>query len=146
MNDPGVGVPYCEKLILMREGQRLPDHYHVFKTEDIICRAGGPIAVRLWNTDCEGRATDEDVRVFTDGIARTLKAGETLFVTQGNSVTLTPRIAHIFGPAPGSGDCVIGEVSKVNDDSTDNYFLEETARFPAIEEDEPAVAPLCGEI
>ena len=146
MNDPGVGVPYCEKLILMREGQRLPDHYHVFKTEDIICRAGGPIAVRLWNTDCEGRATDEDVRVFTDGIARTLKAGETLFVTQGNSVTLTPRIAHIFGPAPGSGDCVIGEVSKVNDDRTDNYFLEETARFPAIEEDEPAVAPLCGEI
>ena len=51
MDNPAVGVPYCEKYILMREGQRLPKHYHVYKTEDIINRAGGVLEVMLWNAD-----------------------------------------------------------------------------------------------
>jgi hypothetical protein len=34
---------------------------------------------------------------------------------------------------------LVGEVSKVNDDHTDNRFYEPVGRFPAIEEDE---APL----
>ena len=38
-----------------------------------------------------------------------------------------------------------GEVSKVNNDLTDNYFLEPTARFPEVEEDEAALFPLCNE-
>ena len=41
LDDASVGVPYCEKYIIMKEGQRLPKHYHVYKTEDIINRAGG---------------------------------------------------------------------------------------------------------
>jgi D-lyxose ketol-isomerase len=32
-----------------------------------------------------------------------------------------------------------------NDDNTDNFFLEELGRFPAIEEDEPAYRLLCTE-
>ena len=40
---------------------------------------------------------------------------------------------------------MVGEVSKVNDDTTDNYFLEPTARFADIEEDEPVLHPLCNE-
>ena len=51
LSDPKVGVPYCEKYIVMKEGQRLPNHYHVFKSEDIINRAGGDIYVLLWNAD-----------------------------------------------------------------------------------------------
>ena len=47
--DPGAGVPYCEKYLIMKEGQRLPKHYHVSKTEDIINRAGGVLQVFLWN-------------------------------------------------------------------------------------------------
>ena len=35
--------------------------------------------------------------------------------------------------------------SGVNDDLTGNYFLEPTARFATIEEDEPALHPLCNE-
>ena len=46
-DDPGVGVPYCEKYLIMKDGQRLPKHYHVFKTEDIINRAGGTFCVQL---------------------------------------------------------------------------------------------------
>ncbi len=145
-DDPTAGVPYCEKLIVMHEGQRLPRHYHVSKTEDIINRAGGTLQVFLWNADpVTGRETDSDVTVWMDGIRRVFKAGEEILVTPGNSVTLTPYLAHVFGPKLGTGDVICGEVSKVNDDRTDNYFTEPTARFPEVEEDEAADAPLCGE-
>ncbi|MBE5808492.1 MAG: D-lyxose/D-mannose family sugar isomerase [Clostridiales bacterium] len=143
--DPGLGVPYCEKYLIMKDGQRLPKHYHVSKTEDIIDRAGGLLQVFLWNADpATGEQLDTDVTVCMDGIERTVKAGEEIVLSPGNSITLTPYIAHIFGPKPGSGDVICGEVSKVND-LTDNYFLEDTARFPSIEEDEPAVHPMCNE-
>lgn len=146
MDDPAVGVPYCEKYILLREGQRLPKHYHVWKTEDIINRAGGVLQVFLWNADIDGNELSGDVHIFMDGIAHTVKAGEPVLVTPGNSISLTPYTAHVFGPAPGSGNLVVGEVSKVNDDRTDNYFLEPTYRFSTIEEDEPILHPLCNEL
>lgn len=144
-DDPGVGVPYCEKYILMHNGQRLPKHYHVFKTEDIINRAGGILEVMLWNTDADGNELATDVTVFMDCIKRTFKAGESIRITQGNSITLTPHIAHIFGPEANSGDIVIGEVSSVNDDATDNYFMEPTSFFAKIYEDVPPEHPLTNE-
>lgn len=145
MGQEGVGVPYCEKYILMKDGQRLPKHYHVFKSEDIINRAGGVLEVMLWNTDEAGRELSSEVVIYMDGIRRAFKAGERIAILPGNSISLTPHIAHIFGPRPGSGDLVVGEVSKVNDDNTDNYFLEKVGRFPTIEEDEPACRLLCTE-
>ena len=141
---PEIGVPYCEKLILMHPGQRLPCHYHVYKTEDIICRAFGPLEIRLWNTDESGKAMETPVQFVMDGMHRTVEAGEPFRITVGNSVTLTPGMAHIFGPA-GGNPVVAGEVSRVNDDTTDNYFLEKTARFAEIEEDEEMLVPLCNE-
>ena len=145
LDDPSVGVPYCEKYIVMKEGQRLPKHYHVFKTEDIINRAGGDLQVFLWNADRDGNELATDVHVFMDGIEHVFKPGEEIIVRKGSSISLAPYIAHIFGPRPGSGDLIVGEVSKVNDDNTDNYFLEPTARFADIVEDEPAIHPLCNE-
>lgn len=145
-DDPSVGVPYCEKFLLMRDGQRLPMHYHVSKTEDIINRAGGILELHLWNADPEtGKKLDTDVVVRMDGIEKTYKAGEEILVYQGQSVTLTPYMAHIFGAKAGSGDLIAGEVSKVNDDNTDNYFIEPVYRFSEIEEDEPVMHPLCNE-
>lgn len=145
-DDPSVGVPYCEKYILMKDGQHLPNHYHVFKSEDIINRAGGEISVRLWNADrASGRMLESDVRVMMDGIARTFRPGEEIVVRKGESITLAPYIAHVFGPRPGSGDVVVGEVSKVNDDHADNYFLDPIARFADIDEDEAPVHLLCNE-
>ena len=145
MKDASVGVPYCEKYIVMKEGQRLPKHYHLAKTEDIINRVGGVMSVFLWNTDEEGRELDTDVTVYMDGIRCTYKAGEEILVYPGNSISLAPHMAHIFGPKAGYGDAIIGEVSKVNDDNTDNYWLENTYRFSEIEEDEPVLHPLCNE-
>ena len=49
-------------------------------------------------------------------------------------MTLLPTVYHAFW---GEGeDVLIGEVSTVNDDRTDNYFLDKLGRFPDIEEDE----------
>lgn len=145
-DDPSVGVPYCEKYILMRDGQRLPNHYHVFKSEDIINRAGGDISVWLWNADPKtGRMLDTDVRVMMDGIEHVVRAGSETVIRKGCSVTLSPYIAHVFGPTAGTGDVVVGEVSKVNDDHTDNFFLDRVARFADIAEDEPAYRLLCNE-
>lgn len=146
LNSPDVGVPYCEKYILQKEGQRLPKHYHVFKTEDIINRANGVLAVYLWNVNREtGEQLESDVTVYMDGIANTFKAGEEILVYPGDSISLPPYVAHIFGPKPGCGELVVGEVSKVNDDNTDNHFLEPTYRFSEIEEDEAVLHPLCNE-
>ena len=145
LEDASVGVPYCEKYILMKEGQRLPKHYHVFKTEDIINRAGGVLRVYLWNCDTDGNELDTPVKVMLDGIEHTVNAGEAIDVENGNSISLPPYVAHIFGPVSGKGALVVGEVSKVNDDTTDNYFLEPTSRFADIEEDEPILHPLCNE-
>ena len=57
-------------------------------------------------------------------------------------------IEHALLPEQGvvtAGDCIIGEVSKVNDDHTDNFFLDPIARFADIEEDEPPIHLLCNE-
>lgn len=146
LNNPELGVPYCEKYIVMQHGQRLPKHYHIFKTEDIINRAGGVLQVFLWNADkTDGHQLDTDVEVYMDGVRHVLKAGEPIEVHPGDSISLAPYVAHIFGPKPGCGDLIVGEVSKVNDDNTDNYFLESTSRFADIEEDEAMLHPLCNE-
>ena len=50
------------------------------------------------------------------------------------SITLAPYCYHKFWGV--GGRVLVGEVSKVNDDNTDNRFLEPVGRFPAIEEDE----------
>lgn len=50
---------------------------------------------------------------------------------------------HEFWAEPGTGTAIVGEVSKVNDDATDNFFLEAAGRFPGIEEDEPPLHLLC---
>ena len=143
---PGVGSPYAEKYILMREGQRLPLHYHASKTEDIINRGGGVMSMKLYNSKPDGSVDyDSDVVVYSDGLPVTLKPGEELLVTPGNSVRLTPFMYHLFGAKEGMGDLVVGEVSAVNDDNTDNYFAEPASRFPAPDEDEAVYHPLCNE-
>lgn len=144
--DPSKGVPYAEKYILCKEGQRLPMHYHASKTEDIINRAGGNMYLYLQNADREtGELLDTPVCVRMDGVLHTFAPREEIVVTPGNSITLTPYVAHIFGARKGSGDLLVGEVSAINDDNTDNYFKEPVSRFATIEEDEDILHPLCNE-
>lgn len=144
--DKSIGVPYAEKYILLAEGQGLPTHFHYSKTEDIINRAGGVLALKLYNSyEDESIDYESDVTVYMDGIRHTVKAGETITVPVGCSITLTPYMYHNFWALEGMGDLVVGEVSSVNDDNVDNRFNPMLPRFGDIEEDEEAIYPLCNE-
>jgi D-lyxose ketol-isomerase len=145
--DPSAGYekPYCEKLLLVGEEQRTPFHYHVSKMEDIICRAGGNLLVEVYNRSADDKLDDTPVAVNTDGRSYQVDAGTVIRLTPGESISLPAYLYHEFWAEAGSGMSLVGEVSKVNDDLRDNFFLEEVGRFPAIEEDEPPVHLLCNE-
>ena len=66
-------------------------------------------------------------------------------LTPGMSISIPPRLYHDFEVEPGTGPVLIGEVSAVNDDQSDNRFLPPVGRFPSIEEDEPPYRLLCTE-
>lgn len=131
----GGGMCYAEKLLISKQDQLSPMHTHVIKAEDIINRGGATLAVKLYGSDAEGRF-DQTAggRVFCDGAARPFTAGEVLKLAPGESVTLMPGDWHAFWGE--GGDVLIGEVSTVNDDLTDNIFVLPIGRFSEIEEDE----------
>jgi len=139
------GKPYAEKLILDPEGQRAPLHYHRSKTEDIINRGGGNILVQLRPCGPDGAADEGRMRIESDGVARTVSAGDILRLKPGQSVTIPPRIFHQFWGEEGTGWTVSGEISSVCDDFCDNVFLDPMSRFPAITEDDRPAFLLCHE-
>ena len=131
----GRGMLYAEKIMISRQDQISPMHRHTIKAEDIINRGGATLALQLYNDDGTGEGIDTtgDVEVITDGIRRVLPAGGILELSPGESVTLLPGNWHKFWGE--GGDVLIGEVSTVNDDRTDNTFLDPIGRFSDIEED-----------
>ena len=131
----GSGMCYAEKIMISKSHQISPMHRHIVKAEDIINRGGGTLVLELFNSDENGDIDENtDVTVVTDGITRTQAAGAKLKLTPGESVTLMPGNWHAFW---GDGaDILVGEVSTVNDDRTDNVFRESLGRFSQIDEDE----------
>ncbi|WP_299786792.1 D-lyxose/D-mannose family sugar isomerase [uncultured Marivita sp.] len=129
---------YAEKIMISRDRQLSPMHRHDLKVEDIINRGGGTLVLELFMADAGG-AIDRsaDVSVMVDGMMRRLPAGGHLKLDPGESVTLFPNNWHAFWGE--GGDVLIGEVSTVNDDLTDNIFEQPIGRFSNVEEDE---APL----
>lgn len=133
----GRGRLYAEKIMISRLHQVTPMHRHVLKAEDIINRGGGELVLELYRMDGDGGVDAEaEVAVMTDGQERRLPAGGRLALRPGESVTLLPGVWHSFW-AEGR-DALIGEVSSVNDDVTDNVFHDRVGRFSSVEED---VAP-----
>ncbi|MEO0388472.1 MAG: D-lyxose/D-mannose family sugar isomerase [Pseudomonadota bacterium] len=133
----GRGMCYAEKLLISRQDQLSPMHTHVIKAEDIINRGGATLVVELFGSDDQGGfAEDRGGRVWCDGLAVDYAPGQKLQLGPGESVTLRPGDWHAFWGE--GGDVLIGEVSTVNDDETDNIFRDPIGRFAEIEEDEPA--------
>lgn len=130
----GAGMLYAEKIMISRKGQLSPMHRHVIKAEDIINRGGGKLVLELFMPDADGGIDNHaEVSVPVDGTMRRLPAGGLLKLDPGESVTLLPGVWHAFWGE--GGDVLIGEVSTVNDDLTDNIFRDPIGRFSAIEED-----------
>jgi D-lyxose ketol-isomerase len=131
----GRGMCYAEKLLISRRDQLSPMHRHIIKAEDIINRGGGLLAVELWASDGTGAIDrDAEVVVSCDGIPRRVPPGGVLRLGPGESVTLMPGDWHAFWAE--RADVLIGEVSTVNDDISDNVFAQPLGRFASIEEDE----------
>ena len=143
-----IGTPYCEKIIVLRENQALPMHFHFSKTEDIINRSGGILCLRLYNSIEKNGIYDIDVNsdvfIRMDGEEKTLRAGSVVEVTNGNSISLPPYLYHEFWAKEDTGDLIIGEVSSINDDTIDNQFLLEITP-QSIEEDDTIRYPLCSD-
>lgn len=138
---------YAEKLLYLKEGQYAPNHFHWYKTEDIINRGGGTCLIRVYNSlPNEEIDYESDVTVHTDGQARTVPAGTQIRLTPGESIFIPQGLYHDFTVEEGSGPVLLGEVSMCNDDNIDNRFNPPVGRFPSIEEDEEPYRLLCNEI
>ena len=137
---------YAEKLLYLKEGQYAPNHFHWFKTEDIINRGGGNLLITVYNSTKEEELDKvNDVKIHKDGREITVAAGTAVKLTPGESISIQPGLYHDFNVEEGTGPVLIGEVSQCNDDTIDNRFYEEMGRFPTIEEDEEPYRLLCNE-
>lgn len=144
IDEPG-GKDYAEKIMIVRERQLTPWHFHWHKMEDIINRGGGKLVIELCNATGDEQLADAPVKVQIDGIGREVGAKERIILKSGESITLPPYLYHQFYAEKGHGSVLVGEVSRVNDDAKDNRFLEPIGRFPQIEEDETPLYFLCNE-
>ena len=136
---------YAEKIMVIKENQVCPMHFHWNKREDIINRGGGNLVLELYLADKHDQLSGEGFTVSVDGVRRQCMAGEKVILTPGESICLEPYIYHRFYGEPGKGTVIVGEVSDVNDDENDNRFLVELKRFPRIIEDEAVLHYLCTE-
>ncbi|WFS62249.1 D-lyxose/D-mannose family sugar isomerase [Pseudodesulfovibrio thermohalotolerans] len=134
---------YAEKIMIVREDQICPMHFHWSKTEDIINRGGGNLVIELYGSTPSEDLAREPLAVSVDGFTRIVQPGGKIVLTPGESIFLEQGMYHRFYGEPGKGKVLVGEVSSVNDDNTDNRFHEPQARFPEIDEDEAPLHLLC---
>ncbi len=134
-NHPQYAKSYAEKIMMVREEQYTPMHFHWKKSEDIINRGGGNLLFNCYASDEDESLAQRAFTLSIDGIKRDISPGELIRLHPGESLTLTPGIYHTFYAEKGSGTVLAGEVSSVNDDMSDNRFEPPCGRFPSIEED-----------
>jgi D-lyxose ketol-isomerase len=131
--------------MIVEENQVTPMHFHQSKMEDIINRGGGNLMIQLYPSNEEGRFAEHPFRVSLDGMEKTFHPGATVRLEPGESITLTRGLYHMFYGEPGHGKVLVGEVSAVNDDHTDNRFFNPVGRFPEIVEDVQPLHLLVGD-
>lgn len=144
-NDISTPHPYAQKIMYLRQAQQSPIHFHFQKIEDIINLAGGIIVVKLWQKTNSNQLSTKSFQVLKDGQTFTAKPGQSFFLNPGESLHIPNTTYHQFWAKAGSGPVVSMELSSVNDDTSDNYWLNSGARYPEITEDEPAQYILCTE-
>ena len=136
---------YAEKIMIVKEDQVTPMHFHWSKMEDIINRGGGNLVIQLYPSNDAEEFADHGLEVSLDGIVNKFKPGDIVKLSPGESITLFQGLYHKFYGESGKGKVLVGEVSDVNDDHTDNRFHNEVGRFPDIVEDELPTHLLVGD-
>ncbi|MFP4416857.1 MAG: D-lyxose/D-mannose family sugar isomerase [Chitinivibrionales bacterium] len=132
----GDDKPYAEKIMIVEEQQQTPMHFHWRKVEDIINRGGGNLILEIYGSTKQEHLSDKPVIVQIDGIPEVVQPGGKVVLSPGQSICLRTGVYHKFYGEPGKGRVLVGEVSSVNDDISDNRFFEPQGRFPFIEQDE----------
>jgi D-lyxose ketol-isomerase len=127
---------YAEKAMIVEENQETPMHFHWGKMEDIINRGGGNLVLELFASDKKEQLSEAEFDIQIDGAKHHLGPNARVVLRPGESICLEQGIYHRFYGEPGKGKVFVGEVSAVNDDTSDNRFLDPVGRFPEIEEDE----------
>lgn len=130
---------YAEKIMIVEENQETPWHFHWSKMEDIINRGGGNLVIDLYASTKDEEFSKDPFTVQVDGVTRKVEPGGRIVLAPGESICLETGVYHRFYGEPGKGRVLVGEVSQVNDDRTDNRFKEKMGRFPKIDEDEEPV-------
>ncbi|QEN08346.1 D-lyxose/D-mannose family sugar isomerase [Oceanispirochaeta crateris] len=136
LGDSVYSKSYAEKIMIVQENQYTPMHYHWVKMEDIINRGGGNLLIKFYMADENDQFSPENIVLSIDGSETVITAGETVSLKPGESVTIPRKVFHTFWGEEGKGPVLVGEVSMVNDDSSDNNFFKAVGRFPKIEENE----------
>lgn len=142
-NKPDNKKTYAEKIMIVREKQITPMHFHWSKMEDIINKGGGELCIKLWKADANEGLSDESFTVQIDGVTKNVNPADIVKLKPGESICLEPYVYHEFWAE--NGITLVGEVSQVNDDNNDNRFYTPLGRFPKIEEDEKPIHLLCNE-
>lgn len=137
--------PYAEKIMIVEENQETPMHFHWNKMEDIINRGGGNLVIELYNSTRDNQLASTRVICKVDGIERSVPPGGKIVLTPGESICLEQGLYHRFYGEEGKGKLLVGEVSAVNDDTSDNCFHQPVGRFPVIMEDEKPLHLLVGD-
>jgi D-lyxose ketol-isomerase len=142
------GSPQCyaEKIMHVRARQITPLHFHYRKGEDLVNRGSagtGNLAVQLYNSSADYDLADSPIVVTCDGIRRQVEAGDTITLSPGESISIPPGLYHSFYAT--EAPALIGEISSVNRDRTDNHFYRPLPRYPEIMEDEAPFRLLCNE-
>jgi D-lyxose ketol-isomerase len=140
----GQGKIYAEKILIVGVDQVTPMHFHWNKMEDIINRGGGRLLIELYHSTPDEKLDREaPVHVSMDGVTYTFPAGHVVELLPGQSITLPQGLYHKFWGAEGT--ILVGEVSVVNDDTSDNCFYPPVGRFPEVIEDESPLYLLIGD-
>ena len=136
---------YCQKVMFLKEDQKSPIHYHKNKMEDIINAGGGNIMIRLWTIDENKSLSKKSLTVKIDSQERKINGGQAVCLAPGQSICVTPLTYHQFWAQKNLGLTLSMEISSVNNDTKDNFWLKPAKRFPKIEEDEARHYLLCSE-
>lgn len=142
-----VDQSYSNKLLIVEENQVTPMHHHRSKMEDIINLGGGNLQIKIYNVG-NNDTLDEDspVKIFHNEMWLAFQPGTTFTLEPGERVRLDPIHFHEFWGQPNQGKILLEEVSSVNDDRTDNVFIDKFGRFPEIIEDTKPEYLLCTEL
>ena len=133
---PRYTKPYAEKVMIIKENQETPLHFHWNKQEDIINRAGGILVMEVYGIGDDDNPVAQDMILHLDGVETLVKKSEKVYLRPGQSITMSRGMYHRFYAKEGSGYVLAGEVSSPNNDDDDNRFFESLGRFPLVEEDE----------